>query len=137
RFGGYSGGETPGPIPNPEVKPSSADGTVPVTGWESRSPPRHPRRKGPFGGPSSFRGYVCQRSRAHGSVGEATAMAGMDGRAVQEKAWQTSDLIVGPRKRGIERAHAARARTASGPEASAEARAGPDPTGCALGAIRH
>ena len=55
RFGGYGGGETPGPIPNPEVKPSSADGTVPVTGWESRSPPRHLRReKGPFGGPSSF-----------------------------------------------------------------------------------
>src|SRR5437879_3881402 len=40
RFGGHSGGETPGPIPNPEVKPSSADGTALETGWESRSPPR-------------------------------------------------------------------------------------------------
>src|SRR5438093_2491543 len=39
RFGGHSGGETPGPIPNPEVKPSSADGTALETGWESRSPP--------------------------------------------------------------------------------------------------
>src|SRR5438105_7189505 len=40
RFGGNCGGETPGPIPNPEVKPSSADGTALETGWESRSPPR-------------------------------------------------------------------------------------------------
>src|SRR5919198_3831144 len=47
RFGGYSGGETPGPIPNPEVKPSSADGTALVTGWESRSPPRLFAREGP------------------------------------------------------------------------------------------
>src|SRR3954470_9833414 len=39
-FGGHSGGVTPGPIPNPEVKPSSADGTALETGWESRSPPR-------------------------------------------------------------------------------------------------
>src|SRR5438105_8761425 len=53
RFGGYSGGETPGPIPNPEVKPSRADGTALVTGWESRSPPRHigggPRPRWPRG----------------------------------------------------------------------------------------
>ena len=41
RFGGHSGGETPGPIPNPEVKPSRADGTALETGWESRSLPRH------------------------------------------------------------------------------------------------
>ena len=39
RFGGYGGGETPGPIPNPEVKPFSADGTAWETGWESRTPP--------------------------------------------------------------------------------------------------
>src|SRR4029453_13792686 len=39
RFGGHGGGETPGPIPNPEVKPSSADGTARATGWESRSLP--------------------------------------------------------------------------------------------------
>ena len=30
---------TPGPIPNPEAKPSSADGTAPARVWESRSPP--------------------------------------------------------------------------------------------------
>jgi hypothetical protein len=39
RFGGHSEGETPGPIPNPEVKPFSADGTAPETVWESRTPP--------------------------------------------------------------------------------------------------
>ena len=38
-FGGYSGGETPGLIPNPEAKPSSADGTALGRVWESRTPP--------------------------------------------------------------------------------------------------
>src|SRR5689334_16548395 len=38
-YGGYGGGETPGPIPNPEAKPSSADGTAPGRVWESRTPP--------------------------------------------------------------------------------------------------
>ena len=38
-FGGFGGGETPGPIPNPEVKPFSADGTAWETVWESRTPP--------------------------------------------------------------------------------------------------
>jgi hypothetical protein len=37
--GGFSGGATPVPIPNTEVKSSSADGTALVTGWESRSLP--------------------------------------------------------------------------------------------------
>src|SRR5690625_7406826 len=31
--------ETPGPIPNPEAKPLSADGTAWETTWESRTPP--------------------------------------------------------------------------------------------------
>src|SRR3954451_20101925 len=38
-FGGYSGGETPGLIPNPEAKPFSADGTALGRVWESRTPP--------------------------------------------------------------------------------------------------
>ena len=33
------GGETPGPIPNPEAKPARADGTAPGRGWESKLPP--------------------------------------------------------------------------------------------------
>src|SRR5690606_36783370 len=37
--GGHSGGATPVPIPNTEVKPSSADGTRLGTAWESRSLP--------------------------------------------------------------------------------------------------
>ena len=39
RVGGYSGGETPGPIPNPEAKPAYADGTALGRVWESKSPP--------------------------------------------------------------------------------------------------
>ncbi len=38
-FGGQSGGVTPVPIPNTEVKPSSADGTWDECPWESRTPP--------------------------------------------------------------------------------------------------
>ncbi len=38
-FGGDGGGVTPVPIPNTEVKPTSADGTWVETPWESRSPP--------------------------------------------------------------------------------------------------
>src|SRR5690606_41994864 len=37
--GAHSGGETPVPIPNTAVKPSSADGTARATGRESRSVP--------------------------------------------------------------------------------------------------
>jgi hypothetical protein len=35
-FGGHSGGETPLPIPNREVKPACADGTRRATSRESR-----------------------------------------------------------------------------------------------------
>ncbi len=37
--GGDSGGDTPVPIPNTEVKPASADGTAWETGWERRTRP--------------------------------------------------------------------------------------------------
>src|SRR5205807_4299187 len=50
--GGHSGGVTPVPIPNTEVKPASADGTWGETPWESRSPPdfsrKSPRQRGLF-----------------------------------------------------------------------------------------
>ncbi len=39
-LGDRGGGGTPGPIPNPEVKPASADGTRLETARESRSLPR-------------------------------------------------------------------------------------------------
>lgn len=38
--------ETPGPIPNPEAKPLSADGTAPARVWESRTPPDTHSNKG-------------------------------------------------------------------------------------------
>ncbi len=41
-FGGLSGEGTPGPIPNPAVKLSSADGTSLVAGRKSRSSPKEP-----------------------------------------------------------------------------------------------
>ena len=37
--GDFGGGVTPGPIPNPVVKPACADGTWGVAPWESRSSP--------------------------------------------------------------------------------------------------
>jgi hypothetical protein len=37
--GGFTDGETPLSIPNREVKPIRADGTMLVTAWESRSLP--------------------------------------------------------------------------------------------------
>ena len=39
-FGDSSGGGTPGPFPNPEVKPACADDTWPATARESRSSPK-------------------------------------------------------------------------------------------------
>jgi hypothetical protein len=54
-FGGHGGGVPPVPIPNTEVKPSSADGTWVERPWESRTPPStHDRRTPSDGGPSSF-----------------------------------------------------------------------------------
>ncbi len=56
-YGGHSVGETPGPIPNPEAKTHSADGTAPGRVWESRSPPEHHSGRGPpttGGGPPAF-----------------------------------------------------------------------------------
>src|SRR6266498_2483120 len=46
-FGGYSVRETPGPIPNPEAKPDSADGTATEGLWESRTPPNSISKRGP------------------------------------------------------------------------------------------
>ena len=50
KLGGHSGGETPLPIPNREVKPVSADGTRSAIPRESRTPPI--TFEGPARGPS-------------------------------------------------------------------------------------
>ena len=48
-FGDQSVRETPGPIPNPEVKPDSADGTARGTVWETRTSPDYTTPQGrPF-----------------------------------------------------------------------------------------
>src|SRR4029079_16228242 len=46
-YGGHSDRETPGPIPNPEVKSASADGTAPERWWEGRTPPNILSNRGP------------------------------------------------------------------------------------------
>src|SRR5207302_114206 len=65
-FGGHGEGETPGPIPNPEVKLFSADGTARGTAWESRTPPDIVS-EGRFrngGGPHCCVSVVCRRGVA-------------------------------------------------------------------------
>jgi hypothetical protein len=59
--GGHSGGVTPVPIPNTEVKPASADGTWGVAPWESRSPPESIEGHAPPGIP--VRGVVVRRPK--------------------------------------------------------------------------
>jgi hypothetical protein len=41
-FGDKSDGGTPGPFPNPVVKPISADDTAPAAVWERRPSPEDP-----------------------------------------------------------------------------------------------
>ncbi len=65
--GGYGREATPDPIPNSEVKLSSADGTAGATLWESRSPP-DPYMEGGVGltaDTTLFCGPVAQLVRAH------------------------------------------------------------------------
>src|SRR4029077_18498340 len=63
-FGGHGGGGTPGPIPNPEVKPSSADGTARETEWESRSLPRHRGTGRPSGRPVRIPGTLARMPKS-------------------------------------------------------------------------
>src|SRR5947209_19791726 len=66
-----SEGETPGPIPNPEAKPFSADGTALVTGWESRTPPdilRHCRVVSQYERPSDLSEGLSSFQRLKGNL---------------------------------------------------------------------
>ena len=72
-YGGHSGRETPGPIPNPEAKPASADGTALARVWESRTPPNttshKPEPPNPPGrGFPPFHPPVTGRPRTGGKV---------------------------------------------------------------------
>src|SRR5690606_42041344 len=58
-----------GNIPNPEAKPSSADGTAPETVWESRTPPDNTKIGGPLGplfGIGPLLGIGLRRARPPG-----------------------------------------------------------------------
>jgi hypothetical protein len=59
-FGDLSDEGTPGPIPNPEVKLVSADGTWRVTAWESRSLPKRLFISLPNGYFMGYNGYGKQ-----------------------------------------------------------------------------
>ncbi len=59
----YRGGVTPVPIPNTEVKPSSADGTALETGWESRALPGVKKAPGRM-----TRGFIVSLSRLERSA---------------------------------------------------------------------
>src|SRR5215471_18448087 len=80
--GGNSGGATPDPIPNSEVKPSRANGTAGGTLWESRSSPGNNLKAGrtQFSRPFLFLGSVEHRQLLAEAVGdevlEAIAGAG-------------------------------------------------------------
>ena len=70
--GGHSGRETPGPIPNPVVKPSNADGTARGIVWESKTLPEYLYCSFPQGGrsitlPISFPTIVGGSSAPGGS----------------------------------------------------------------------
>src|SRR3712207_5909358 len=94
-YGGHGERETPGPIPNPEAKPLSADGTALETGWESRTPPDNHSRtgvgangSGPRSALSAIRQYhSVRRACGHEHRGIETTMTaprrdggGRDGR---------------------------------------------------------
>ena len=69
-FGDHGEGETPGSIPNPEVKPFSADGTARGSVWESRtSPDILSLRAACQGGPQFF--YRYRHSLVTGAFADA------------------------------------------------------------------
>ena len=47
--GNFSGGVTPVPIPNTEVKPTEVDGTIVTRLWESRTLPVYIKCPAPYG----------------------------------------------------------------------------------------
>jgi hypothetical protein len=70
-FGGHSGGVTPVPIPNTEVKPTSADGTWEETPRESRTPPDFSRRRGSHREPLRRFRWSCRHRRVQSPNGRS------------------------------------------------------------------
>ena len=98
-FGGDSGGGTPLPIPNREVKPARADGTRRATSRESRSPPTISFTKS-----RRERLFVVLRCAQLvppvGVEGSQPADALADGRVGHE---QPRETLLGERVDGVER----------------------------------
>ena len=103
-LGGHSGGETPLPIPNREVKPDSADGTRGAIPRESRTPPISFDRASARGS-SSFRADRQRQaarsfSRQSGSSVPQAADALADRRVRDE---ERGEALLGERVRRVER----------------------------------
>ena len=73
RLGGHSGEATPGPIPNPEAKTPSANGTAPARTRKSRTPPstHHPptTHKGGGGGKTNNNTTTPDQETCHRLTG--------------------------------------------------------------------
>ena len=78
------GRETPGPIPNPEAKPPSADGTAPTRERKSRTPPGNTPPNGPAVPPRGRRGH--NHPTPHGDDGATTIPQARPGRDTLEPA---------------------------------------------------
>ena len=83
-------GERPGPIPNPEVKPSSADGTATERLWESRTPPDI----------HSSAGATAKRWPLRSFDAAPRAAQQQEQIVVADPAWQPASLGYGPRRGG-------------------------------------
>ena len=80
--GGHGGRGTPGPIPNPEVKPASAEGTAGATLWETRAPPAPGARCAGLGAGRRARGTWGRGTRE----GPLLSFAGLLGARRRRKA---------------------------------------------------
>jgi hypothetical protein len=89
-YGGHSDRETPGPIPNPEVKPASADGTAPERWWESRTPPNILSNRGhPRGGLCCVGGpdWLPRHSQHHSDDPEKVTIRGRPATRPASRPW--------------------------------------------------
>ena len=89
-FGGHSGGGTPLPIPNREVKPASADGTRRATSRESRSPPIIFDEGPPRAASSSFLGGARASRASPGRVSRSRRTRSPTGGCVTNSAARPS-----------------------------------------------
>ena len=110
-YGGHSERETPGPIPNPEVKPFSADGTATERLWESRTPPDiHFRRGHPQGWPLRYLRSPVSRTR----TSRGDHVVAEDRRSQRPARGGGRPSGSPPRRRASRRAAAPRRRRAAG-----------------------